>query len=50
VPYDAGRTGSRLFIAAALLALVVGVAGRITHERIVNVTPAYAREEDPTIG
>ena len=42
--------GTRLFILAALLALVVGVTGRITYERVVNTTPAYAQDEDPTIG
>jgi hypothetical protein len=43
--------GIRLFILAALLALVVGVTGRITYERVVNTaTPAYAQDEDPTIG
>jgi hypothetical protein len=43
--------GSRLFIVAALLTLVVGVTGRIAYERVVNTaTPAYAQAEDPTIG
>jgi hypothetical protein len=43
--------GSRLFILAAILALVVGVTGRVTYERVVNTTtPAYAQDEDPTIG
>jgi hypothetical protein len=38
--------GTRLFILAALLTLVVGVTGRITYERIVNtITPAYAQED-----
>ncbi len=37
--------GSRLFILAALLALVVGVTGRVTYERVVNTaTPAYAQD------
>jgi len=40
-----------MFILVALLALVVGVTGRITYERVVNTTtPAYAQDEDPTIG
>ena len=34
--------GSRLFIVAALLALVVGAMGRITSERM-DTTPAYAQ-------
>jgi len=43
--------GTRLFIAAAVLVLVVGVVGRITYERVVHTaTPAYAQDEDPTIG
>ncbi|QIN82152.1 hypothetical protein GBA63_05450 [Rubrobacter tropicus] len=43
--------GSRLFIVAAVLVLVVGVVGRITYERTLNTaTPAYAQDEDPTIG
>jgi hypothetical protein len=51
MPYNAERMGTRLFILAALLALVVGVTGRITYERVVNTaTPAYAQDEDPTIG
>src|SRR4028118_1128354 len=51
MPYNAGRMGSRMFILVALLALVVGVTGRITYERVVNTTtPAYAQDEDPTIG
>ncbi len=44
-PYNAERMGSRLFILAALLALVVGVTGRVTYERVVNTaTPAYAQD------
>ena len=51
MPYNAERMGTRLFILAALLALVVGVTGRITYERVVNTaTPAHAQDEDPTIG
>src|SRR4028119_1504920 len=51
MPYNAGRMGTRMFILVALLALVVGVTGRITYERVVNTTtPAYAQDEDPTIG
>lgn len=42
--------GTRTFIFAALLALVVGVTGRITYERVVTTTPAYAQDEDPTVG
>jgi hypothetical protein len=46
MPYNADRMGTRLFILAALLALVVGVTGRITYERVVNTaTPAYAQED-----
>jgi hypothetical protein len=49
--YNAERMGTRMFILAALLALVVGVTGRITYERVVNTaTPAYAQDEDPTVG
>ena len=37
--------GSRLFIAAAVLVLVVGVVGRITWEQVANPsTPALAQE------
>jgi hypothetical protein len=51
MPYNAERMGTRLFVLAALLALVVGVTGRITYERVLNTaTPAYAQDEDPTIG
>ena len=51
MPYNAERMGTRMFILAALLALVVGVTGRITYERVVNTTaPAYAQDEDPTVG
>ncbi|HEV2093350.1 MAG TPA: hypothetical protein VGR18_09330 [Rubrobacter sp.] len=40
-----------MFIVAAVLVLVVGVVGRITYERVLNTdTPAYAQDEDPTIG
>jgi hypothetical protein len=43
--------GTRLFIVAAALVLVVGVVGRITYERVVHTaTPAYAQDEDPTTG
>ena len=43
--------GSRLCIFAAILAVVVGVTGRITYEQVVNTdTRAYAQDEDPTIG
>jgi len=49
--YNAGRMGSKLFIVAAVLVLVVGVVGRITYERVVNNPRlAYARDEDPTVG
>ncbi len=38
--------GTRIFIVAALLVLVVGVVGRITYEQVVNTdTPAYAQED-----
>jgi hypothetical protein len=37
--------GTRIFIIAAVLVLVVGVVGRITYEQVVNTdTPAYAQE------
>ena len=43
--------GTRLFIVFAVMALVVGVVGRITYERVVHTaTPAYAQDEDPTVG
>jgi hypothetical protein len=44
--------GSRLFIVAAMLVLVVGVVGRITYERVVDTaTPAYAQQnDDPRVG
>ena len=46
VPYNAERMGTRLFVIAAVLVLVVGVVGRITYERVVNTTtPAYAQED-----
>ncbi len=51
IPYNAVRMGSRMFIVMAVLVLVVGAVGRITYERVVNTaTPAYAQDEDPTIG
>ena len=51
MPYNAGRMGSRLFIVIAVLVLVVGAVGRVTYEQVVNTTtPAYAQDEDPTIG
>jgi hypothetical protein len=51
MPYNAERMGTRMFILAALLALVVGVTGRITYERVVSTaTPEYAQDEDPTVG
>jgi len=43
--------GTRLFIVAAAMVLVVGVVGRITYERFVHTAaPAYAQDEDPTVG
>jgi hypothetical protein len=40
------RMGSRLFLVAAVMVLVVGVVGRITYERVVNTTtPAYAQAD-----
>ena len=51
MPYTAARMGTRTFIIAAVLVLVVGVVGRITYEQVVSTdTPAYAQDEDPTIG
>ncbi len=42
---------TRLFIIVAVSVLVVGVVGRMTYERVVHTaTPAYAQDEDPTIG
>ena len=38
--------GTRTFIIAAVLVLVVGVIGRITYEQVVSTdTPAYAQED-----
>ena len=49
--YNTQRMGTKMFIVAAVLVLVVGVVGRITYERVLNTdTPAYAQDEDPTIG
>ena len=46
MPYNAGRMGTRTFIVAAVLVLVVGVVGRITYEQIVSTdTPAYAQQD-----
>ena len=46
MPYNAGRMGTRMFIVAAVLVLVVGVGGRITYEQVVSTdTPAYAQED-----
>jgi hypothetical protein len=44
--YNVEWMGTRMFIIAAVLVLVVGVVGRITYERVVNTgTPAYAQDE-----
>ncbi len=40
--------GTRTFILCAVLVLVVGVVGRITYEQTTE--PAYAQDEDPTVG
>jgi hypothetical protein len=49
--YNAAWMGTRMFIILAVLVLVVGVVGRTTYERVLNTdTPAYAQDEDPTIG
>jgi hypothetical protein len=49
--YNAEWMGTRMFIIVAALVLVVGVVGRTTYERVLNTdTPAYAQDEDPTIG
>jgi hypothetical protein len=49
--YNAEWMGTRMFIVAAVLVLVVSAVGRITYERVLNAdTPAYAQDEDPTIG
>ena len=46
MPYNAEWMGTRMFIIAAALVLVVGVVGRITHERVLNTdAPAYAQDE-----
>ncbi len=46
MPYNAERMGSRTFIVAAALLLVVGVVGRITYEQVVGTdTPAYAQQD-----
>ena len=43
--YNAERMGTRMFIIAAVLVLVVGAVGRITYERVLNTdTPAYAQD------
>lgn len=42
--------GSRLFIVAALLAVVVGVTGRITYEQMQTPSPAMAQDDDPRAG
>ncbi|MDQ3303558.1 MAG: hypothetical protein M3518_09460 [Actinomycetota bacterium] len=43
--------GSRLVIFAAVMALVVGIVGRVTYEQVVNTrTPALAQDEDPRKG
>ena len=45
MPYNAARMGTRPFIIAAVLVLVVGAVGRITYERVLNTdTPAYAQD------
>jgi hypothetical protein len=47
MPYNAEWMGTRMFIMAAVLVLVVGLVGRITYERVLNTdTPAYAQDED----
>ena len=43
--YNAARMGTRTFIVCAVLILMVGVVGRITYERVVNTTPAYAQAD-----
>ena len=44
--YNAGWMGTRIFIIAAVLVLVVGVVGRMTYEQVVSTdTPAYAQED-----
>jgi hypothetical protein len=49
--YNAGWMGTKKFIIAAVLVLVVGAVGRINYEQVVSTdTPAYAQDEDPTIG
>jgi hypothetical protein len=46
MPYNARRMGTRMFIVAAVLVLMVGVVGRITYEQVVSTdTPAYAQED-----
>ena len=46
--YNAGRMGSRLFIAIAVLVLVVGAVGRITYEQMQAPSPAQAQDaSDP---
>ena len=49
--YNGARMRGRLFVVAAVLALVAGVVGRTTYERVVGTTPpAFAQDEDPTVG
>ena len=43
LPYNAGRMGSRLFIAAAALVLVAGVVGRVTYEQMQSPEPVQAQ-------
>ncbi len=46
MPYNAGRMGTRMFIIAAMLVLVVGAVGRITYEQVFNTrTPALALQD-----
>jgi hypothetical protein len=50
MPYNAQWMGTRMFIIAATLVLVVGVVGRTTYERVLDTdTPAYAQDEGTTI-
>ena len=46
MPYNAEWMGTRMFIIAATLVLVVSAVGRITYERVLNTdAPAYAQDE-----
>ena len=48
MPYNAGKMGSRAFIAIAVLVLVVGAVGRITYEQMQAPSPAQAQDaSDP---